>query len=391
MKMKEFASRIKKAGNLERQSKRITDFKKINDNKKGKKGNFNSTLLTLTTALGGNTSSPQCRTGGVNYTEQLETLSNCMKNIESNCTLEMSSNDTTEIKACEEAGKKLFKEVDNCIKPSKSLEDSCTCFAALTNDNLDIVKSCNISGKNAAAKDAKKMCTSGFSACKKAEAAVVNIVDQCKPQKKCGGAGDKEEAEKQLQILRPLSDALNNRGFENGLTAAGLAGGTGSDGVLPDTRRLARQTTEGTACTAILNDWKSFNTSADKAVPGVEGELDGVETNNTITTLNKLNNNENLDADLASCKKEARQGTATFVIIEIRFYVFWCGWFRFNVVEIRITIIVGTFFPGSLSTTTTTTTTTTTDGTAASSSPGSVSTPGGRNRQILHLRRHLLK
>ena len=44
---------------------------------------------------------------------------------------------------------------------------------------------------------------SGFSACKKAEAAVVNIVDQCKPQKKCGGAGDKEEAEKQLQILRP--------------------------------------------------------------------------------------------------------------------------------------------------------------------------------------------
>ena len=38
MKMKEFASRIKKAGNLERQSKRITDFKKINDNKKAKVG-----------------------------------------------------------------------------------------------------------------------------------------------------------------------------------------------------------------------------------------------------------------------------------------------------------------------------------------------------------------
>ena len=36
MQMKEFASRIKKAGNLERQAKRITDFKKINDNKKGK-------------------------------------------------------------------------------------------------------------------------------------------------------------------------------------------------------------------------------------------------------------------------------------------------------------------------------------------------------------------
>ena len=36
MKMKEFASRIKKAGNLVRQSKRITDFMKINNKKKEK-------------------------------------------------------------------------------------------------------------------------------------------------------------------------------------------------------------------------------------------------------------------------------------------------------------------------------------------------------------------
>merc|ERR1711936_425154 len=185
MKMKEFASRIKKAGNLERQSKRITDFKKINDNKKAKKGNFNKTLTTLISSLGGNTSSPSCRTSGVNFTDQLTILNNCMKNIESNCSLEMSTEEMAEIKACEDAGKALFEEVDNCIKPSKTLEDSCTCFIALANTNLDIVKSCNISGKNNAAKDAKKICTSGFGACKKAEAAVVNIVDQCKPEKKC--------------------------------------------------------------------------------------------------------------------------------------------------------------------------------------------------------------
>merc|ERR1711936_1289196 len=185
MKMKEFASRIKKAGNLERQSKRITDFKKINDNKKAKKGNFNKTLTTLISSLGGNTSSPSCRTSGVNFTEQLTTLNNCMKIIDSNCSLEMSTEEMAEINACEDAGKALFKEVDNCIKPSKTLENSCTCFIALTNDNLDVVKSCNISGKNNAAKDAKKICTSGFGACKKAEAAVVNIVDQCKPEKKC--------------------------------------------------------------------------------------------------------------------------------------------------------------------------------------------------------------
>ena len=37
--------------------------------------------------------------------------------------------------------------------------------------------------------------------------------------------------------------------------------------------------------------------------------------------------------------------------MEIRFYVFWCGWFRVFVVEIRITIITATFFPEVTATT----------------------------------------
>lgn len=86
-----------------------------------------------------------------------------------------------------------------------------------------------------------------------------------------------------------LSDALNNQGFENALKKAGLDTGTGSDGVLP-TRRLRQADGEGKACQAIVSDWKSFNSSADRGVPGVEGELDEKETNNTIGTLNKLNN-----------------------------------------------------------------------------------------------------
>ena len=56
------------------------------------------------------------------------------------------------------------------------------------------------------------------------------------------------------------------------------------------TRRLRQADGEGEACKAILSDWKSFNSSADRGVPGVEGELDEKETNNTIGTLNKLNN-----------------------------------------------------------------------------------------------------
>ena len=93
-----------------------------------------------------------------------------------------------------------------------------------------------------------------------------------------------------------LSNALNNQGFENALKKAGLDVGPGSDGVLP-TRRLRQSDQadqaddgEGEACKGIVNDWRSFNTSADKGVPGVGGELDETETNNTIGTLDKLNN-----------------------------------------------------------------------------------------------------
>jgi len=275
-----------------------------------------------------------------------------MKDIESGCVLEMTTNETDEIAKCKAAGEALFGEVDNCLKPSKSLDESCECFSLLTTDNLDTVKSCNISGKNNIAKEAKKMCTSGFGKCKKAEDAVVDIVDQCKPERKCGGAGTKEEAEKQLKVLTPLSDALNNQGFENALKKAGLDTGTGSDGVLPTRRLRQAEDGEGEACKGILKDWKSFNSSADTAVPGVGGELDETETNNTIGTLDKINNNKNLDSDLASCKNETRQGiTVTLVIVEIRFYVFWCGWFRVFVVEIRITIITATFFPEITATT----------------------------------------
>ena len=44
---------------------------------------------------------------------------------------------------------------------------------------------------------------SEFAACKKAEDESVSLVDTCKEQPKCAGAGTKEEAEKQLKALTP--------------------------------------------------------------------------------------------------------------------------------------------------------------------------------------------
>ena len=87
-------------------------------------------------------------------------------------------------------------------------------------------------------------------------------------------------------VLLSLSAALSNPAFANALKALGLNTGAGSDGKLPGSRlsktRIARQT-DGANCTAILDDWKSFNTSG-------AGVVYETETNYTITALKKINN-----------------------------------------------------------------------------------------------------
>ena len=52
--------------------------------------------------------------------------------------------------------------------------------------------------------------------------------------------------------------------------------------------------TDGQGCKDIEAEWKNFNTSGDKAVPGVDGDVDPTETTNTISSLDKLNNRYSL-------------------------------------------------------------------------------------------------
>ena len=63
-----------------------------------------------------------------------------------------------------------------------------------------------------------------------------------------------------------LSDALKQTGFADAMTKLGLDSGPGSDGTLPSSSRRLRS--EGAGCTKLLENWKTFNTSADQAVPG---------------------------------------------------------------------------------------------------------------------------
>ena len=61
---------------------------------------------------------------------------------------------------------------------------------------------------------------------------------------------------------------MKNTAFEDALKELGLSEGPGSNGVLPSGG--SRQGSDGAACNNILSDWKSFNSSADRAVPGKE-------------------------------------------------------------------------------------------------------------------------
>jgi len=224
----------------------------------------------------------------------------------------------------------------------------------------------------------KKKCKKSFGDCKSEQINSIPFVDTCKEKLKCGGADSKEDAEKQLKALTPLSDALKQTGFADAMQKLGLTSGPGSDGVLPTSRtnlRVSRQT-EGEGCKTVLDNWKKFNASGDAGVPGTEGDLDETKINETVETLNTLNTSPSLEADLDSCQKESSRQTVTLAIVRIRFYVFWCGWFQVQVVEIKITIITITF--GITATTTTT------------AAPVTTVAPSGRNLKKMFQKNHLI-
>jgi len=354
-----------KARSIEQQVNRINSFKGIQDKKKVKKGNFKGTYDTLLSALGGNESSPECdgkpingTTRSAKYKDTLSTLKECETKINSVCNYELNTTYNSTLQGCLTAAKQFKKEFKTCFDVKKSSAEACTCVDTIDTANYDKLKACNTKSASDDIKVKKKACIKGFITCKTAQDDSVDGVGTCKKVNRCGGAPNKTEAARLLKILNPLKEALANTKFAAALTKLGLNAGAGSDGKLPARTRLTQlrlarladsrqsNSTDGQGCKDIEAEWKNFNTSGDKAVPGVDGDVDSDETTNTISSLDKLNNRASLETDLGSCAKEdARQltVTVTLTIVKIRFYVFWCGWFQVTVVEIKITIITISF------------------------------------------------
>merc|ERR1712227_930114 len=323
----EYTSRLRKARNLYQQYRRINNTKDIIEKKKGKKMDFNETLGTLVEALGGNKTSPKCSSSSRAiiraFNDTLATLDMCESDIDANCLFNSTVLDDK--KDCYDTASLFQDAVQGCFNNSlcSSDADKCGCFAKNNwTDQVEKIKSCDLTQENNKAKTEKT---------------------KCKEKVKCGGVTSKEEGERQLNIITPLKNALDNPNFENALKKLGLDSGPGSDGVLPAKRwRTVRQAEEAPECTKILEDWRNFNASADQAVQGVDGDVDEEKTTETINTLDKLNNNPNLEADLAKCSKDSSR-QAIVSITYIRFYVFWCVNFNLVIVEVKIDIITISF------------------------------------------------
>eukprot|EP00092_Neocalanus_flemingeri_P035400 GFUD01038515.1.p1 GENE.GFUD01038515.1~~GFUD01038515.1.p1 ORF type:complete len:597 (+),score=185.24 GFUD01038515.1:22-1812(+) len=352
-----------KARSVEQQVNRINSFKGIQEKKVGKKGDFQGTYNTLLSALGGNDSAPECdgdSKSSLNskYKDTLSQLKSCESDIQTACNYQINSTENATLAACLAAAKKFKAEFKTCFSAKLSTADACTCVeTGIDTANYDVLKKCDTKAKSDDIKAKKKACIKGFIKCKTAQDDSVDGVGSCKKVNRCGGVPNKTEAARILKILTPLKDALNNGKFEAALKKLGLDTGDGAGGSLPANKtrlsqlRMARSVEkrqssgDGTGCTEIDAEWGNFNTSGSKAVASVDGDVDEKETNNTIDSLDKLNNRATLEDDLNSCAKEGSRQvvTVTFTIVRIRFFVFWCGWFRVFVVEIKITIITISF------------------------------------------------
>merc|ERR1712192_3196 len=105
----------------------------------------------------------------------------------------------------------------------------------------------------------------------------------------------------------------------------------------------------------------------------------------TTSILNAINSRTTLVADLQSCANGSRiqssggrQIETVITIIQIRIYIFWCGWWRDTIITVKITIITSTF---SIETSATTSAATTSAGaTTESSTP--TSSAGSTNGSI---------
>merc|ERR1712184_189498 len=136
-KMYKYTAKMKKANNIQKQFLRVNGSKGTISSKKDKKGSFNGTLSTLTTALGGNKTNPKCAASSRAFNSTLDTLDRCEADIEASCTFSINDTKMAEYEQCHDDAKSFYSQVDACHNNGASnTTAACSCFDALDLDAL---------------------------------------------------------------------------------------------------------------------------------------------------------------------------------------------------------------------------------------------------------------
>merc|ERR1712227_749762 len=113
-----YTKMLKKSRNIQQQFTRINGTKDKIAGKAGKKDDFNGTLTTLVSSLGGNKTNPRCSNTSRAYQDTLSTLDGCSKEVEDACKFPFDDAKLAELKVCYDVASELRQKTEECLKPS---------------------------------------------------------------------------------------------------------------------------------------------------------------------------------------------------------------------------------------------------------------------------------
>ncbi|XP_023324185.1 uncharacterized protein LOC111698160 [Eurytemora carolleeae] len=346
------------ARNFFQQANRILANNDIKTSKSGKKGNFKDPVKILINNLGGDPANLTCSGKAISNDtakETTKTLEECEANITSACVASLPDANLTIVQECKTVTddfRKLYIDLLGKNLPTKSAAEICQATKDSTLTTLmDQVRNCSfLTDIDKAQKEERGACDTAFKNCRQAERDTIATINRCAT---CPTA---ETAALEKAVLDSLENAFNKTevALDAALKATGLNTGAGSNGTLPADALagLANISTEGglrDGCKAILQGFINFNRSAEASGSDPNKPLNQVNAAKAAEALNTIISRTTLLEDIRSCPPETIPGTyprivaTSYVIVYIRFYIFWCINWRRVVVIIRIQVLINNF------------------------------------------------
>ena len=147
----------------------------------------------------------------------LAILRSCETDLQNVCNNEITAAENTTLQGCLAPANQFNREFTDCVNAKKSTAETCTCINTIDTANFDKLRACDTTNKTDEVKANKNGCITGMNIlgfiyeivdlglrkCKTAQIDSVDGVASCKKVNTVGGAQNKTQAARLLNILRP--------------------------------------------------------------------------------------------------------------------------------------------------------------------------------------------